>query len=185
VSDATEIDLRAICMKILMQYSVEQAIKDGIIAEYRIFVHYIPLDRTKKFLDKKKKLVTEYDKYKAYSYVIEQMNMQGRDPGFLLIHRNRILQNSHSKLLKTLSLLKEIEGKRTLVFTGLKKVAESLHIPYFHSTSEDKEVFENFRTGVIDKMAVVNMGRSGVTFQNLECIIIQSFTGHEETTEQI
>jgi superfamily II DNA or RNA helicase len=46
-------------------------------------------------------------------------------------------------------------------------------------------VFEDFKTGAITSLAVVNIGRAGVTFNELEVVILSSFTGNEETTEQI
>lgn len=186
ISLDTEMQIRAILgLNILMKYSVEEAIKDGIIADYKIFIHKVNLDNIIKTKNKKGKLVSEKQQYDAYSYVIEQIKYSGRDPGFLLLNRNRVLQNSISKHKKALSLLKELKGKRILVFTGTKKASESLGIPFFHSSSKDPDIFDNFKAGKIDEIALVDMGKSGVTFKNLDCIIVQSFTGNEETTEQL
>ena len=72
-----------------------------------------------------------------------------------------------------------------LVFAGLKAIAEKLGIAYHHSTSNNPEVFQKFVDGFINKIAVVNIGKAGITFSDLQYMIINSFTGNEETTEQI
>lgn len=185
ISVDTEQELMDLGLKVIYKYSVEDAIDDEIIAPYRIYIHMVELDTVHKELNKKGKMVSEKQKYDNYTYVIEQMKREGRDFKFLALHRNRVLQSSRAKQYKTIKLLKQHGDKKTLVFTGLKKVSEALGIPYYHSTSTDTTVFDAFKCGDINSLAVVNIGRAGVTFDELECIIINSFTGNEETTEQI
>lgn len=185
ISADTELELMQLGLNIVYKYTVEEAIEDEIIAPYKIYIHVVDLDRFHKEPNKKGKLVSEKQRYDNYTYVIEQMKQDGRDFKFLALHRNRVLQSSRAKQFKTIKLLKQHGDKKTLVFTGLKKVSEALGIPYYHSTSSDDSVFDSFRDGGISSLAVVNIGRAGVTFSDLECIIINSFTGNEETTEQI
>jgi superfamily II DNA or RNA helicase len=186
ISNKTEDELRNdLFLEVLMKYTVEDAIRDGIIAPYSITVHITPLDRVHKSPNKKGKMVTEKQKYDTYTHVFEKLKLEGRDFKFIVLHRNRVLQGSISKRTKTINLIKKFQDKRTLVFTGLKKIAESLGIPFYHSTSDDDTVFDQFKDKTINQLAVVNIGRAGVTFPDLDVIIISSFTGNEETTEQI
>lgn len=185
ISQDTELELMEIGLKVLHKYSVEEAIEDEIIAPYKIYIHMVQLDTVHKEPNKKGKMVSEKQRYDNYTYVIEQMKMERRDFKFLALHRNRVLQSSIAKRNKTIQLLKKYANKKTLVFTGLKKISEGLGIPYFHSTSDNNAVFDDFKHGTISSLAVVNIGRAGVTFEDLDCIIINSFTGNEETTEQI
>lgn len=186
VSSDTEKELKEqLGLEVLMSYTVAQAIEDDIIAPYEITVHLVELDTIRKESNKKGKMVSEKQKYDAYTWVFEKLKDEGKDYKFIVLHRNRVLQNSYSKRIKTINLIKEYSDKKTMVFTGLKKVSESLGIPFYHSTSDDPTVFEDFKQGKITQCAVVNIGRAGVTFDELEVIIINSFTGNEETTEQI
>lgn len=185
ISVDTEQELDELGLRVVYKYTVEEAIDDEIIAPYKIYIHMVELDRVHKEPNKKGKMVSEKQRYDNYTYVIEQMKQERRDFKFLALHRNRVLQSSRAKQLKTINLLKKHADRKTLVFTGLKKVSESLGIPFYHSTSTNDGVFDNFRSGNINHLAVVNIGRAGVTFEDLECIIINSFTGNEETTEQI
>jgi superfamily II DNA or RNA helicase len=185
LSDDSKKEWEALGMKVLMAYSVEDAIGDGIIAPYQITIHTVKLDEIVKEKNKKGKWVTEKQRYDAYSYVIQKLRDEGKDWKFIALHRNRVLQSSVSKRNKTLELIQRFKHRKTLIFTGLKKTAESLGIAFHHSTSKDDTAFENFKHSKITQLAVVNIGRAGVTFKDLECIIISSFTGNEETTEQI
>ena len=168
-----------------MKYTVEEAIEDEIIAPYNIFIHTVDLDTLIKKKNSKGKLVTEKNQYDNYTYVINKSTREKRDISFLAIHRNRILQNSLSKYNKTLYLINKYKEESILVFTGLKKIAESLNIPYYHSTSKNEEVFEDFKKGKIKHLSVCGIGKSGVTYENLDTIILNSFTGNEEVTEQL
>ena len=172
-------------LEVLMRYTVGDAIQDGIIAPYEIVVHYVPLDTKELTRNNKGLYISEKRRYDDYTYVIEKMKYENKDFKFLALHRNRVLQGSVAKLKKTKQLLAQLYDKRVLVFTGLKNIAEKLDIPFYHSTSNNPDVFDAFKNKDIDKLAVVNIGRAGVTFPELECIIISSFTGNEETTEQI
>lgn len=186
ISKETEQELQdTLNLNVLMKYTVEEAIEDGIISPYQITIHMVRLDTIIKTPNKKGKMVSEKDKYDSYTWVFNKLKEEGKDYKHILLHRNRVLQSSHSKRLKTIQLLKSNKGKKIIVFTGLKKISEGLGIPFYHSTSEDTEVFNLFKEDKIREMAVVNIGRAGTTFPNLDVIIINSFTGNEETTEQI
>lgn len=171
-------------MPVLYTYDREQAIKDKILAPYTITIHYVELDNVKTFPNSKGKMITERKKYRNYSSVIDKMESEGRDSGFLKIRRAQVLQDSYAKRVKTISLLKKLEG-RVVVFAGLKKQAESLGIPFYHSGVKDPQVFQDFKDGKIERMAFANMGKVGITYQNLDNLILQSFTGNEEVAEQI
>jgi superfamily II DNA or RNA helicase len=185
LSNDSERELTEMGLPVLMKYTIDDAVRDGIIAPYKIFVHMVELDNVVKEQNKKGKWLTEKQRYNNYTYVIEELKENGKDTMFLRLHRNRVLQNSIAKRKKTLKLIQQHEGERVMVFTGLKKISESLGIPYYHSTSKNQETFEQFKRGDINVMAVVNMARLGVTFQGLDTLIINSFVGNEETVSQI
>lgn len=185
ISKETKWQLEEINLRILMKYTVEEAIEDEIIAPYNIFIHTVNLDTLTKKKNSKGKLVSEKNQYDNYTYVINKNIREKRDVSFLAIHRNRILQNSLAKYNRTLYLINKHKEESILVFTGLKKIAESLNIPYYHSTSKNEEVFEDFKKGKIKHLSVCGIGKSGVTYENLDTIILNSFTGNEEVTEQL
>lgn len=167
---------------IVVEYTQEQAIFDGIVADYQINVLYVPLDR-KVMVDYKKKKRTEKGQFDAYSFIISKLQREGRNTKFLALARMRIIQNSLSKLSLTKKLLEALSSKRVLVFCGLIKVAEQLGIPVEHSkTKEDNMTL--FLDGQIKHLAVVKMGAAGITYKPLNTVIINYFNSNSEDLQQ-
>ncbi len=171
-------------MVITYEYSVESAIDDKIIADYQITVHYVKLDTRIKTKAKNGVMRSEKNHYDAYSAVIENLKRQKKDFMFLSLQRNRISQNSISKISYVKDLLKQMKDKRVLVFNGLAKVADSLGIDSYHSKVSDTG-FKKFQHKVINHLALVNMAKSGVTFNYLDSIILNGFTHNESELSQV
>jgi len=170
-------------LRVLIKYSIEEAIRDGIISEYQIHIHSVPLDTKIKKKNSKGKLLSEKQVYDRYTYVINERKLDGQPIDFLLFKRKNLLSNSVAKKQKTLELLGELTGKRLIVFTGLKKVAEGLGIPFYHSTSSEYP-FQDFIEERINHLAMVNIGGVGITYRNMDAIIMSNFTHNDEATEQ-
>ena len=172
--------------KVIVEYTIEQAIKDGIIANYEIHVVTCKLDDVKKTPNSKGKMLTEKQKCKNYTYVIENLIRQGKSIFMLSIARTRLVQNSISRIAKAKELLKQFKNEKVLIFTGVTKTANILGEFVHHSKDENEEEFIAFAAGQskFNHMAVCKIGQSGVNFHNLEKIILVSFTGNEEDTAQ-
>ena len=159
-------------LRVIAEYSIEQAIKEGVIANYEIEVVTVPLDNkiAQKF---GKKIMTEKSRFNRLSYIIDEMTKKGRlDTKFLRLTRMRVIQNSLAKLNKTKSLLQEHKEERVLVFTGTIRIADSLGIPSYHSKSSEKNIFEDFVKGDVKQLAVCKIGNSGITYTPLNRVII-------------
>ncbi len=167
----------------LVHYHSKQAIQDGLISDYSINVLTVPLDITVKTKNNKGKLVTEKQQYDAYSYVIDKLKRENKPSMFLALQRNRILQGSISKIKK----LKELISKpgRFIIFTGLSKVADSLGIPSYHSKSKDDKNINDFLNQKIDKLALAVTGGIGVSYKDLDGVILSNFTYDSQETSQI
>jgi superfamily II DNA or RNA helicase len=183
INKESEWSLRNMGLPILLKYSIEDAIKDRIISEYQIFIHSTPLDTKIKKKNSKGKEVSEKQMYDAYTHIIQVKKLCGESFDFLLFRRKALLSNSIAKRQKTLEVIKQLKDKRLLVFTGLKKAAENLSIPFYHSTS-DEQPFIDFIEERINQLAMVNIGGIGVTYRNMDAIIMSNFTHNEENTEQ-
>ena len=170
---------------IMSEYLIENAIKDNIVADYNITVHKVELNNTIKDRESKGKKITEKQLYDNYTFVIEKLKRESKDFMFLALHRNRISQSSLAKKNKTLQLLKQLEDKRCLVFTGLAKMAESLSIPYYHTKCKNTSDFDAFKEGNISKLALVGVGKVGVSYFGLDSIIINNFVGNSEELAQV
>lgn len=170
---------------LIAKYSTLEGIEEGILADYQITVHLIELDNKILVKDSKGKLLTEKQKYRNYSYVIENMKRNGKDFMFMALNRNRLSQGSLGKLNYLKKLLNSLKDRRVLVFTGLAKAADQIGIPSYHSKSKNDQNFVLFKEEKINHLALASMGKMGVTYPNLDCVILSNFTGNSEETSQI
>lgn len=171
-------------LSILVKYSIEEAIRDGLISNYQINIHSIPLDGKREYIETKGKYITEKKRWDNYTYLINKFQREGKDAMFLILNRNRLLQNSIAKKKKILELLAEKQEKRILIFTGLQKVAEGLQTEFYHSNSENEDSFNKFMNLEINHLALANIGNTGTTFPELDEIILSNFTWNSENSVQ-
>jgi len=168
---------------VIAEYTLAEGIRDKIIPDYRIQVQYVPLDNitTGAYNNKAR---TDKSQVRALTWVINKMDRERKNANFMRMTRMRILQKSISKVKKTKEILNKDTNSRILVFCGLVDVAESLNIPTHHGKSKDKELFELFKIGKINQMAVIKIGGSGVTYKRLNKILINSFDSNAESLAQ-
>lgn len=160
--------LNELNLPILANYSIEQAIEEGVIVDYEISVIKVPLDNKLRVYKGK----TEKQKFDGYTHVINKMQDEGKDTFFLRLSRMRLIQNSIAKKNKTIELLNKHSNERVLTFVGTTKIADSLGIPSFHSKTKDKEIFSKFASGEGNQLAVCKIGNTGTTYLPLNCVII-------------
>lgn len=169
----------------IASYSTEDGIKDGILADYKITVHTVDLDNNIKTKDKKGKLKTEKQRYDGYSWVIEKIKREGGNFMHLALSRNRLSQSSIGKMNYLKALLHGLKDKRVLVFTGLAQVADDIGIPSYHSKSKDDSAYTGFQEGKHNHLALAAMGKMGVTYKDLDSVILLNFTYNAEESSQI
>ena len=170
-------------LPVLATYSIDQAIKEGVITDYEITVVGIPLDNKRKN-DYKGKLKTEKQQFDSYGYVIDQLERKGQNTMFLRLARMRLIQSSLAKVNLTKKLISKYADERMLIFCGVTKVADDLGIPSYHSKSSEKKMFEEFAEGKGNHMAVVKIGNTGVTYKPLNRVVINYFDSNSENLAQ-
>jgi len=169
----------------IASYSTEDGIRDGILANYTISIHLVELDDLIKVKDKKGKEKTEKKRYADYSYVIEKLKREGANFMHLALARNRLSQSSIGKMNHLRKLLKKLEDKRVVIFTGLANVADDVGVPSYHSKSKDDSAYTGFQEGKHNHLALAAMGKMGVTYKDLDSVILLNFTYNAEESSQI
>lgn len=170
----------------IASYSTLDGISDGILADYQISVHLVGLDTTVKTPDKNGKLKTEKQRYDGYTWVIENLKRQGSNFMHLALARNRLSLSSIGKVNYVKHLLRwNLYEKRTLVFAGLANVADNLGIPSYHSKSPNDDAYTGFQNKEHNHLALAAMGKVGVTYTDLDSVILLNFTYNAEETSQI
>jgi len=171
--------------KEIAQFSTLTGIKEGILADYQITVHLVNLDDKILTPNKAGKMLSEKRKYDNYSYVIEKNRREGRQTMHLALARNRLSLSSVGKMNYLKNLLKGMKDKRVVVFTGLSDVADNTGIPSYHSKSENNLNFLAFQSKHINHLALAAMGKMGVTYPDLDSVILLNFTYNAEESSQI
>lgn len=181
LSKETEMLLQSkLGLKVVLSYTLEEAIRDGIISDYRIKVIKVPLDNVK-IIDVKKKR-TEKQKFDAISWVIRS---KGHSL-FLSLARMRIIQNSIAKLDVTRRLLASLSQERVLVFCANNKIANDLGCKVHTANNFDQKEFDKFikNNSSNNHYAVCKIGNTGVSFKFLDHIVVQAFDSNSENLTQ-
>jgi superfamily II DNA or RNA helicase len=170
-------------MKVISTYTIEQAINEGVVADYEINVITVPLDSKVK-QKYKDKIRTEKQQFDSYSWVISDLERKNRNTMFLRLARMRIIQNSIAKRDKTRQILQKFKDERILVFCGVISIAENLGITTHHSKVKDDSDFKDFCDGKTNHLSVVKIGNTGVTYKSLNKVIINYFDSNAENLAQ-
>jgi hypothetical protein len=172
-------------VKEIGKYTTLQGIDDGILADYQISVHLVELDNLVKIKDKKGKIKTEKQRYDGYSWVIDKLIQEKRNAMYLSLARNRLSSSSIGKMKHLQAILKQMMDKRVIIFTGLSKVADEVGVPSYHSKSLNDDGFVGFQEEKHNHLALAAMGKMGVTYKNLDSVILLNFTYNAEESSQI
>ena len=170
-------------MKVISTYTIEQAINEGVVADYEINVITVPLDSKVK-QKYKDKIRTEKQQFDSYSWVISDLERKNRNTMFLRLARMRIIQNSIAKRDKTKQILQKFKDERILVFCGVISIAENLGITSHHSKVKGQDDFQDFCDGKTNHLSVVKIGNTGVTYKSLNKVIINYFDSNAENLAQ-
>jgi superfamily II DNA or RNA helicase len=170
-------------LNVVANYSIEQAVEEGVIVDYQINVIKVPLDNLSK-QDFKGNWITEKARFERLGWIINKLAAQGRDTMFMRLARMRVIQSSIAKRNATKELLHKYKDERILVFCGVTAIADALGIPSYHSKSSEKDVFNDFAEGKGNHLAVVKIGNTGVTYKPLNKVIINYFDSNAENLAQ-
>lgn len=192
ISKETEKQLRQeLGLKTIFKYTLEEAVKDGIVANYEINLVPVTLDNKDKYIDAGNKTTTfKTTEYLNYQYLTEQFNKFKRaawnNPKMNAVKmqyaskRANLIYNSKTKLEAVSKIIAKFD--RCLIFTARTEIADQLGSGY-HSKSTP-EVLESFMSGTINKLAVCEMTNMGITFPNLKVGIFHQMKSSEESAIQ-
>lgn len=173
-------------IEICYEYSIEQAVKEGIVSDYTIYLHKVSLDKIiPKYKNKAGKLISEKSRFDNYIWVREKLMDEKKPYFFIDLKLISIIQDSLSKTNKTKELLEKNKNKRCLVFTGLTNVADNLGVPVYHSKSKEKTLFQDFcNDNGVNQLACVKLIQSGITIKPIDFSVINYTSGNPEDTAQ-
>ncbi len=161
-------------------YSIEQAVEEGILCDYEIFIHTVPLDDKIRQYNGK----TEKGKFGALVKKIEELLQEDKDTFYLYLQQIQIIQNSTSKMQKTRELLEMYDDKRILCFCGVTAIADQLDRPVYHSKNKEKGILKDFCDGKGKHLITIKMAQAGLTITPIDMGVINYTSGNPEDTAQ-
>lgn len=168
-------------------YTVDEAIKDKIVADYRIHCIECELDDKVKYVPAGSEdnpfMQTEVESYKYWDgkFNTAVFNMKYHEMRFPMMQRKNIIYNSRTKVAIAKKIVEKVD--RCIIFTGYQKIADVIGEASFHSKS-DKGTLEKLKSGAINKVAVVSMVSMGVTIPNLKIAVFNQLKSGENTAVQ-
>lgn len=172
-------------MKLIVNYSTSQAIKDGIVSDFTIYVHKYKLNniKTVEYGRVKKWKSTEKKECNRLSNRI--LKSMGQQKMFAALERMRFI-NSCSSLIESVNKwINENPDKRFILFASDEKTGLRYNLPMFNSKSKDDTILKEFQQGEINQLCLIKKASAGVTFPELQNILITAINSNGENLEQM
>lgn len=172
-------------MRLIVNYSTESAIKDGIVSEYNVFVHTYNLDNRGKYLFGKTKqwFATEVAECKRLTFKVN--NSMGQQKMFHALARMRFINSCQSLINCVNKWIKDNPDERFLLFSGDEKIGAKYNLPMFNSKSKSDDNLVGFLEGKINQLCLIRKGSAGVTYLNLKTILVTAINSNGENLEQM
>lgn len=162
------------------EYSIKQAVEEGILCDYEITIHQVKLDDKKKIYGAR----TESGKFKILEKAIQKAEEGGKDTFYLYLQQIQVIQNSIGKMEKTKELLDKYKEKRVLCFCGVTAIADQLDRPVYHSKNKEKGILKNFCEGKGKHLVTIKMAQAGLTIVPIHIGLINHMSGSPEEGAQ-
>lgn len=171
-------------------YTLDSAVEDNLVSDYRIQILQFPLDNTKKQIEAGNKtnrfMVTEEQGYRYADQNARQALYSNNEQlkKFRMLARMRFIYNLPSKLELAKEILKQIPAdKKVIVFCGSIAHANAV-CPYrFHSKTDDEDYIA-FNEGKIHQLAVVQSVAEGVNIPNIDYAVLMQVQSEDLHTIQ-
>jgi superfamily II DNA or RNA helicase len=172
-------------MKMIVNYSTEQAIEDGIVSDFSIFVHQYDLDSSSMIEYGKTKKWKSTEKKECNRLGNRIINTSGQQKMFAALERMRFINSTDSLFNAVSNWIKSNPNERFILFSSSEKTGEKYKLPMFNSKSKDDSVLKSFQDGSINKLCLIKKASAGVTFPNLSNILITAINSNGENLEQM
>ena len=194
LSVQTKWDLRSrLGMTPIFTYSIDQAIKHGIISNFEVVLVGCSLDNVRRDISsgtKKKPLVTTEKGH--YDFLTNQFERFRRlsynDRSFEALkdmyarQRMQFIYGAATKVKVADKIVRK--AHRCIVFSGRKETVESLCAHTYHTGNKKDNNLEKFIDGEINKLGVINMVNMGITIPNLKRAVIHQMISSSEMSLQ-
>ena len=172
-------------MDLIVNYSTDEAIKDGIVSDYTIYIHKFKLDNLKKVEYGRVKKWTSTEQKECNRLTNRVMLSTGQQKMFASLERMRFINSCQSLIDAVNKWIAKNEDKRFILFSSDEKTGLRYNLPMFNSKSKDDTILKQFQQGEINQLCLLKKASAGVTFPNLENILVTAINSNGENLEQM
>lgn len=171
-------------LNLIVNYTTEQAIKDGIVSDFNIQIHTYNLDATtvKEFGKVKKWKSTDLKECNRLSFKVNSSN--GKEKMFAALTRMHFINNCDSLVNFVNNWISNNKDKRFILFTGSENVGKKYNIPMYNSKSKTNDLLIDFQNEKINQLCLIRKGGTGITYKNLQTILLTAINSNGENLEQ-
>lgn len=172
-------------MKKIVHYPTEKAIEDGLVSDYKIFIHTYQLDDITRieYGKAKKWTSTELKECNRITRKVMYAN-NDREKMFYALERMRFINNCNSLKNAVSKWISENQETRFIMFAADSKISNFYGLPVYNSLSKDDSTLTDFQEGKVNQLVLVRKARQGVTFPKLDTILITAIDSNSENLEQ-
>lgn len=182
-------------LEVKAEYTLDQAIADGIVKDYKIFVHMWGLDNDIRDISyvryAKPSLGSDREVYDYYLSIMESTEtMQNRKVAMAVFRKYQSLlvnhiYNSPSLFICAKNIANQNYEYKTLIYSMRTEIVERLSSGLtYTSKNRNKEVLDLFKESKSGHLGVVNCIQAGVTIKNLNKVLIHSTESNTEKFQQ-
>lgn len=178
-------------------YTVDEAVGNSILNDYRINIIGLPLDSSNNVLIEAKTKSFYSSEVKQYNWISTEIDRSSMDLTplgqkklfYRRINRINYLKQFQGKISLTQHIIKTLipSTEKCLIFANTIEQAELLCEDTYHSKNPkdiNKEVLEKFNSGEITRVAAVEQLSEGISIKDLKHIIILHSYGNEKRASQ-
>lgn len=176
-------------MPIVYEYTTDNAVKDGLLNDYKIIVHMINLNTAKTLkVGRAPKLFTtsELENYNYWTGRCNSEHISDKERMIMRIMRMKNIMSFPSKDNYVKTLLDNHDSKEKIIlFANTQEQADSFNIASYHSNNLNSITnLEKFKLGEIQKLACVLQISEGINIPDLKIGIIMHAYGNERKLKQ-
>ena len=172
-------------LNLIVNYPTSEAIKDGIVSDFTVYVHKYELNNSKIIQFGKVKKWNSTEKKECNRLGNRILKLSGQQKMFASLERMRFINSCNSLIEKVNKWISENKNERFILFSSDEKTGLRYNLPMFNSKSKDDSVLKDFQSGKINQLCLLKKASAGVTFPNLQNILITAINSNGETLEQM
>lgn len=172
-------------LDLIVNYPTSKAIGDGIVSDFTVYVHKYNLNNSKLIQFGKVKKWNSTEKKECNRLGNRILKLSGQQKMFASLERMRFINSCNSLIEKVNKWISGNKDERFILFSSDEKTGLKYNLPMFNSKSKDDSVLKDFQSGKINQLCLLKKASAGVTFPNLQNILVTAINSNGENLEQM